>query len=127
MADVDFVALPLILREGHWRRCSLRESISYSVGLILNTRYGILDYDPEYGCPIWDHEFADLYTINRADLRGRLRHAIGTLEPRLTAISIDFEPVPNVESRSLGIRVKVTGYFKDDGDEQRFEAAYILG
>ncbi len=125
---MEYLTLPYRLKHDYLGRGDLRESIMHTVGLILSTRAGRIGFMPEFGCNIWEKEFADLLATSRSDIRASLRNAVDSFEKRLYNISVSFSPEDRFEARALGITVKVTGNFRDDDDqEQKFEANYHLG
>ncbi|MCK4606709.1 MAG: GPW/gp25 family protein [candidate division Zixibacteria bacterium] len=124
---MEYLSLPLVLREGYLPRTDLRESITYSIGLLLSTRVGSMPFNPEYGCDLWDKEFSDLYTSNKADIRANLRNAIGKFEKRLYNVSVSLIQSGDQTTQALGMGVKVTGNYLDDNEEMKFEARYDLG
>ena len=123
---MDYISLPLTLREGYFSRTDLNESITQSVGLILSTRLGSIPFKPEYGCDLWDREYADILTSNKADIRASLRNAIDKFEKRLVNVSVSFGQSGDNSPHRVGIVVKVTGDYKEEGEEKRFEASYGL-
>jgi phage baseplate assembly protein W len=124
---MDYLALPFVLRDGYLERASLQESITFSVGLLLSTRQGMMHFDRDYGCDIWNKEFSDLYAANKADIRASLRNAINKYEERLYNVSVSFVSVEDTAPHSLGLAVKVSGNYKDGTEEKKFEASYTLG
>lgn len=124
---MDYLALPFVLRDGYLDKASMQESITYSVGLLLSTRPGMMKFMPDYGCDIWNKEYSDLYAANKADIRASLRNAIGKYEERLYNVSVSFVSVEDAAPHSLGLAVKVSGNFKDGNEEKKFEASYVLG
>lgn len=124
---MEYLALPFVLRDGYLDRSNLRESITYSVGLLLSTRRGAMRFDPEYGCDIWEKEYSDLYATSKADIRASLRNAINKYEERLYNVSVSFVSVEDNSPHSLGLAVKVSGNYKEDDQEKGFEANYVLG
>ena len=124
---MEYLSLPLVLREGYFPRTEIRESITYSIGLLLSTRVGSMPFDREFGCDLWDKEFSDLYTANKADIRASLRNAIGKFEKRLYNVSISLVHSGDRLAQTLGMSVKVTGNYVDDDEEMKFEAKYNLG
>ena len=124
---MDYLSLPFVLRDGYLDKASLLESITYSVGLLLSTRQGMMHFDLEYGCDIWTKEFSDLYAANKADIRASLRNALNKYEERLYNVSVSFVSVNDNSPHSLGLAVKVSGNYKDGNEEKTFEASYVLG
>jgi phage baseplate assembly protein W len=124
---MEYLSLPLVLREGYLGRASLRESLANSIGLILSTRIGSLRFDPDYGCGIWDREYADLLTANKADLRASLRNALDKYEKRIYDMSVSFTVVGGTARHPLGLAVKVTGNYREDAEEKKFEGTFVIG
>ncbi len=123
---MDFLSLPLVLRDGYLTKIDLEESIRLSIGLILSTRRGSLPFYPEYGCDIWDKEYSDLYTISKADIRSNLRNAIDRFEKRLSNISVTFESETAGLAHALGMKVKVAGDFRDNNEPKKFEDTFVI-
>lgn len=123
---MEHLALPFLLKDGYLSRANLQESLTYSVGLILSTRVGSMRFEPEFGCQIWDKEFSDLYTSNKANIRANLRNAIDRFEKRLYNVSVDFTSAGDETSPSMGLRVRVNGNYNDGDKEQKFEGTYLL-
>jgi phage baseplate assembly protein W len=124
---MEYLSLPFVLREGYLDRANLLESLTYSIGLILCTRVGTMPFDPDFGCDIWDREFTDLQTVNKANIRSSLRMAIGQYEKRLYNVSVSFVGMEDGSHHVLGMKVKVSGNYKDENDEERkFDASYNL-
>jgi phage baseplate assembly protein W len=124
---MDYLSLPFVLRDGYLAMTDLRRSITFSIGLILSTRPGTLPFEPGYGCNIWDKEYTDLQSTNKADIRASLRNAIDVYEKRLYNVSVSFVSVESNSPHVLGLKVKVTGNFRDGNQEENFEASYQLG
>ncbi len=123
---MEYLALPFVLKDGYLSRADQQESLTYSVGLILSTRLGSMRFEPEFGCQIWDMEFSDLYTANKANIRTSLRNAISEYEKRLYNVSVDFTSSGNEASPILGMSVRVSGFYKDGDREHKFEGTYQL-
>lgn len=125
---MEYLALPLVLRDGYLPRTNLMESMTYSIGLILCTRIGAMPFRQEFGCDLWDKEYSDLYTSNKADIRASIRNAISKYEKRLYNASVTFNYADKDSgAKILGIAVKVTGNYLDGKDEKKFVANYSLG
>ncbi len=124
---MDYLALPLALREGYLNRATMEESLAYSIGLILSTRTQTVPFYPEFGCEIWEKEYSDLYTSNKSDIRSALRNAIDRFEKRLYNVSVTFSSESVDSTHSLGIKVKVSGNYREDGEEKKFDGTYNIG
>ncbi|MEW5992958.1 MAG: GPW/gp25 family protein [Candidatus Zixiibacteriota bacterium] len=125
---MDYLALPLLPRDGYLPRTNLRESIMYSVGLLLSTRIGSIPFQPDFGCGLWEREYADIVVASKADVRSSLRNAIDKFEKRLYNVSVSFVNLADARPHALGLAVKVSGNYRDENNEERkFEASYMLG
>ena len=124
---MEYLALPLILRDGYLPRTDLKQSLTYSIGLLLSTRIGTMPFYPEFGCDLWEKEFSDIVMAHKADIRASLRNAIDKFEKRLYSVSVSFVNVSNSRAHALGMVVKVSGNYRDDNEEKKFEASYTLG
>ncbi len=123
---MDYLSLPLVLREGYLSRCNLEESIIYSIGLILSTRIGQMPFAPEYGCDLWEKEYSDLQTVNLSDVRGDLRNAINQYEKRLHDVSVSFIDPKNSAVQMGGIIVKVSGIYVEKKQKKELEHSYRI-
>ena len=123
---MEYLTLPYRLRHDFLRRGDIEQSIKDSIGLILSTRTGTMPFMREFGCSIWEKEYSDLFSSNKSDIRASLRNAIDQLERRLYNLSVSFSPDKRAESHAMGMHVKVTGTFRDEGEEKKFEAVYRL-
>ncbi len=124
---MEYLSLPLVLREGHLLRYDLFQSIKNSVGLILSARVGSMTFNPEFGCELWEREYSDLLSANKASIRASLRNAIDKYEKRLSDVSVSFTAGTSDAPHHLGMKVKVTGLYRDGDEDQKFEATYGLG
>ena len=125
---MEYLSLPFTLRDGYLNRSSgLEDSIRNSVGLLLSTRLGQMEFLPEYGCQIWQMEFSDLEVANKGDVRSSLRNAIDKFEKRLFNVSVAFTTVDDSSPHVLGLSVRVTGNYRDGDEEKKFEGSYLLG
>ena len=127
MELMEYLSLPLLLKKGYLSKAGLYDSLLYSVGLILSSRLTSLPFDPGFGCDIWEKEFSDLYTANKADIRASIRNAIDKFEKRLYNVSVTLVNVDSSHLHALGVAVKVTALFRDDGEEKKFEETYTIG
>jgi len=125
---MDYLTLPLLPTEGYFGRTELRESIVYSLGLLLSTRIGAIRFYPEYGCGLWDKEYSDVLMANKADVRAALRNAIAQFEKRLYNVSVSFTPEKSSLAHILGMQVRVRGNYRDEEKvEKDFDATFNVG
>jgi len=124
---MDYLSLPFSLDKGYFKKVDLYDSIACSVGLILSTRIGSIPFEPGYGCEIWEKEFSDMQSTNRGDIRAGVRNAISKYEKRLHHVSVSMENVEIKSGRPLGIVIKVSGKYDEDGKEKKFEEVFTTG
>jgi len=125
---MEYLAIPFELREDYLTRSgSMRDSIAFSLGLLLSTRLGSMPFLPEFGCNIWEMEYGDLDTANKAVVRATLRNAIAAFEKRLTDVSVSFASVSGTTPHAIGINVRVSGLYREDGEQKKFESSFFLG
>lgn len=124
---MEYLGIPLALKEGYLNRATLEESLAYSVGLILSTRKETLPFNPDFGCELWEKEYSDLYTTNKADIRSAIRNAIDKFEKRLYNVSVSFSSESVDSTHPLGMRVKVSGNYREDGEEKKFDGTFNIG
>jgi len=124
---MDYLALPVVLRNGYFIKADLAESIAYSIGLILSTRRGTMAFEPDFGCEIWDKEYSDLYSANKANIRSSIRNAIDKYEKRVYNTSVSLAGFDNAAHDPLGLRVKVSANYREDGEERKFERTFRVG
>jgi phage baseplate assembly protein W len=124
---MDYLAIPLALKEGYLNRATIEESLAYSVGLILSTRKNTVPFYPDFGCEIWEKEYSDLYTANKADIRSAVRNAIDKFEKRLYNVSVSFASESVDSTHPLGMRIRVSGNYREDGEEKKFEGSFNVG
>jgi phage baseplate assembly protein W len=92
-----FLKLPLrldIAMEGHeLPSCTLVQSITKSLELIIVTRFGEHRADPGFGCEIWDLDFELIVSARlwEEKLRQSLLHSITTHEHRLSTIEVNIQ------------------------------------
>ena len=125
---MEYLAIPYELREDYLTRSgSMRDSIAFSIGLLLSTRLGSMPFLPEFGCDIWDLEYSDLETADKAAVRATLRNAIASFERRLTEVSVSFTNVTAMKPHAIGIDVRVVGLYREAGKEKKFEGTFFIG
>lgn len=90
-----YYSLPLRLDEAvqgrNLQQCSVEESIGQHIHLLITTAFGEIEYDPRFGCVVWDMDFDNLTAVNRMrdGIKGSVISAIQQYEPRLTKVSAE--------------------------------------
>lgn len=71
-------------------QCSIQESIASYIHLLMITCYEEFEFDPEFGCEIWDYEFEHHQTtrIWIEQLGRHIKELLEKYEKRLTAIEV---------------------------------------
>ena len=88
--------------------CSLKESVTQSIHLMVVTRFGEFKYDENYGFELWEHDFENI-TNSQAfkDLvRQSLKKVIDEHEPRLSKVRVDVQ-MEQVEYKVSNRRTKI--------------------
>ena len=123
---MDYLGLPFALKNGYLNKTDLYRSLAHSVGLIISSRQGSIPFEPDYGCIIWEKEYSDLYSANRSDLRASIRNAIDKFEKRLYNVSVSLSDIDSSGMHPLGLTIKVSGYYKENDEERKFEETFNL-
>jgi phage baseplate assembly protein W len=116
--------------------CSLAESITKSLELIIVTRFGEHRADPGFGCEIWDLDFELIVSARlwEEKLRQSLLHSITNHEHRLTGIDVNIQ-INDVEKMNYfrkfteikkRVDILVTGTIKKTGEAFSFGANMYL-
>ncbi len=129
-----YLKLPLRLdlaMEGHeLPSCTLVQSITKSLELIIVTRFGEHRADPGFGCEIWDLDFELIVSARlwEEKLRQSLLNSITNHEHRLTGIEVNIQ-INDVEKLSYfrkftevkkRVDIVVTGIVQKTGEPFSF-------
>jgi hypothetical protein len=91
----DYLRLPvqpgIILSQNNLKRCSLAESVSGFIHLIIITRFDENKEDASFGNELWDHDFETIDNIHsfKEKIAESLKSAITEHEKRLTDIRVN--------------------------------------
>jgi phage baseplate assembly protein W len=121
---MDYLALPLVLKDGALPRTDLKESIIHSVGIILATRKGMLPFAPDFGCDMWHREFSDMTTARKGDISAEVRMAISKHERRLRDVEVRFSDSGGSTSFHIGLSITVSGKYTEGDEERLLECSY---
>ncbi|MGB8490778.1 MAG: GPW/gp25 family protein [Bacteroidales bacterium] len=102
----------LITRQKQLKRCSLNESVSGLMHLIIITHFGENKQDASFGNELWERDFETVENIQafREKLSGSLHKAIIQYEKRLAdvKVGIDFDQVlTTVYNRRVRQRIHI--------------------
>jgi phage baseplate assembly protein W len=113
----DFLQIPinaeLITGQKQLKRCSLNESVSGMMHLIIITHFGENKQDESFGNELWEHDFETVENIQafRERLSGSLQKAIILHEKRLAVVKvgITFDQVlSTVYNRRVRQRINIS-------------------
>jgi phage baseplate assembly protein W len=116
--SADYYTLPLrpdiLMKGGAHEKCSLADSITQYIHLIITTAFGEMQQDEHFGCGIWDTDFDNLVSNNKIRERIKLSvyHSVTGYEKRLQSVKVDVfikeEELPNkINGRQIKKRLDV--------------------
>jgi predicted component of type VI protein secretion system len=81
----------LLMQKKEHPGCTLKQSVSHHLHLIITTAFGEMQSDVDFGNSIWDHDFDNLTARTRQQewMKESLLQAIRKHEKRLDAIKVD--------------------------------------
>ena len=114
----QYYKLPLdfsrVLQKKDLPACSLEESVSQHIHLLITTVLGENKDDPEYGCSLWENDF-DIRASNnevKEQVQRAVRNAIARYEKRLeqvrVAAAVSQEELTAITARKVKKKIKVT-------------------
>ncbi|MBS1549773.1 MAG: GPW/gp25 family protein, partial [Bacteroidetes bacterium] len=104
--NTNFLKIPLqvtkLIEGQELLVCTLKDSISQNLELIIMTRFGEHRYDFDFGCEIWDLDFELIVSENKWEekLRQSLLQSITTHEDRLSEIQLSVK-ISEIEKQNL--------------------------
>lgn len=93
--NVEYYSLPLrldkVMKGDTHQKCTLQESISQHIHLIITTSFGEMQQDANFGCSIWDSDFDNLTSSNkiRESIKLSIQQSVSKYEQRLEAIKVE--------------------------------------
>jgi hypothetical protein len=134
----DFLRIPidaeLITGQKHLNRCSLNESVSDMMHLIIITRFGENKQDESFGNELWDHDFETIENIQafKEKLSESLQKVIVQHEKRLTdvKVAIGFEQVlTTVYNRRVRqrIQINISGTLRKTNETFTHQEVFFMG
>ena len=123
--------------EGHaLPTCSLAQSITQNLELIIMSRFGEHRSDPGFGCEIWDVDFELIVsaTLWEEKLRPSVLHSINAHEARLSDVSVNiaitdiekfnlFQKMTEIKKR---VDIMVSGVIRQTGEPFGFRTNLFL-
>lgn len=115
---MDYYTLPLrpdkLLKGEPHDKCSLHESITQYIHLIITTAFGEMQQDEHFGCGIWDTDFDNLISNNkiREKIKSSVYHSVTGYEKRLQSVKVEVfikeEELPNkINGRQIKKRLEI--------------------
>lgn len=116
--------------------CSLFDSVTKNLELIITTRFGEHRCDPSFGCEIWDLDFELIVSENlwEEKLRQSLLRSVNCHEKRLGAVQLTVE-ITEIEKFHLfkkfteikkRVEIKLTGTLYKTGEPFSFKTNLFL-
>lgn len=116
--------------------CSLFDSVTKNLELIITTRFGEHRCDPTFGCEIWDLDFELIVSENlwEEKLRQSLLRSVNCHEKRLGAVQLTVE-ITEIEKFHLfkkfteikkRVEIKLTGTLYKTGEPFSFKTNLFL-
>jgi phage baseplate assembly protein W len=93
--SIEYYTLPLrldkLMKGEQHEKCSMKESISQHLHLIITTAFGEMQQDEEFGCSIWDFDFDNLRSYNkiREKIKISVQQSVLKYEKRLESVMVD--------------------------------------
>ncbi|NND94059.1 MAG: GPW/gp25 family protein [Flavobacteriales bacterium] len=121
-----------------FQQCSIQESIASYVHLLVITTYEEFEFDPEFGCDVWDYEFEHQQStrIWIEQLGRKIRDILEKYESRLNNIQVkasisqaEFEQKEgfNVSKRlKKKLHLQLTARLSSTNESFRFEDNILL-
>jgi phage baseplate assembly protein W len=130
------LALSKVLEGNELPACSLTDSITKNLELIITTKFGEHRADPSFGCEIWDLDFELIVSENlwEEKLRQSLLRSITSHESRLSNVQIDVE-ITEIEKFHLfkqftevkkRVDIQLKGTMHKTGEAFRFKTNLFL-
>ena len=127
----SFYTLPLRLDKIVNRKtlsyCSLQDSISQNLYLLITTHFKELRYDHSYGCSIWEQDFEIMPNIKWKDaLSVSLEETIRKHEERLTGskVKVEIEEYKFLSKEIIRIKrkliIKIVGFLAKTNEKFEF-------
>jgi len=116
MRENRFYSLPLrfdyLISKKEFARCSVKESISQNLYLLLTTQLKDNRYNPEYGCRIWEEDFEVISTIKWKDkIKAYVEEVLNKFERRLInneiRVEIDEIITPTISGKRIKKRIRI--------------------
>ena len=138
--DIINYKLPLqfskLLEGNELPTCSLFDSVTNNLQLIITTRFGEHRCDPTFGCEIWDLDFELIVSENlwEEKLRQSLMRSVNCHEKRLASVQIIVE-ITQIEKFHLfkkfteikkRVEIKLTGTLLKTGEPFSFKTNLFL-
>lgn len=135
-----YYKLPLpfdaVMKGNELAPCSLSQSITQNLELILATRFGEHRSDPSFGCEIWNLDFELISSVAawEESLRKSLMRSVMTHEGRLSNIVINAS-ISDLEKYSLfkqttemkkRVNISISGTIHKTGEPYQFHSSMFL-
>jgi phage baseplate assembly protein W len=116
-----YYSLPLnlgkVIKKKKLPNCSLKDSISDHIHLMITSHFDENKHDEKFGNSIWENEFGNISKDSniREEVKHSILHCIDRYEPRLENVRVDIRwqqeqvDIETVKRLSKRLDVKITG------------------
>jgi phage baseplate assembly protein W len=138
--NVEYYSLPLrldkVMKGDAHQKCTLQESISQHIHLIITTSFGEMQQDANFGCSIWDSDFDNLTSSNkiRESIKLSIQQSVSKYEQRLESIKVEIhikeeELQTKINGRQVKKRlnVQITAINKTTSEKFFYEDHFFTG
>jgi len=137
--QLEYLSLPLaldkLMRQRELPTCSLQQSVTQHLHLLLTTAFGEFPADDRFGCAIWDNDFDNVTGANKLKeiIRQSSLQAIQLYEKRLGNARVELMLVQEEISEGGARRAKkridisVTGVLQSTNERLNFKDSFFVG
>jgi phage baseplate assembly protein W len=135
----QYYSLPLgldeLMTQHEHSRCSLQQSVSQNLHLLLTTGFGEYPADEGYGCSIWDNDFDNITSAPKIkeNIRQSIMTSVQEYEKRLGKVRVELllqqEELPDIKGRRVKkkIDITITGILQLTNEKFTYRDSFFVG
>ncbi|MEP7279980.1 MAG: GPW/gp25 family protein [Bacteroidota bacterium] len=138
--QLEYYSLPMalerVMRQQEHPRCSLQQSVTQHLHLLLTTSFGEFPGDENFGCGIWEHDFDNVTSAHKLKelIRQSLLKSIQEQEKRLGNVRVELMILQEEMAEGLNARrvkkrinISVTGVLHSTNEPLVFRDGFFVG